>query len=393
MNSFSRASTLCLIALLLVSGCADEAQQAATPPAASEAHDDDHGPAADHADDAGADDEHDDHGDAAPRWDAASLAAAGIRIAPLQRQALSESLRAPGEVVDNAYGTTLITPRVEALVVKRHAKLGDEVLAGAPLATLSSVEVAGAQAALRLAEQEWSRVQALGREAISGRRYSEAQIAAEQARATAKAYGLSAHQRGLADGEFTLNAPHAGRITQDAFVIGERIEPGDTLFRLVDESVVWVDAKLPAEQAHRIAVGTPAEVVLGDVRLVGTVMQRAHHTSETTRSARVRLEVPNEGDRLHGGDFVEVHLQAGDAGPATLALPTAALVQLEGDTVAFRQDADGDIDAVAVRTGAVIGDQTVILEGLSEGDRVVVEGAYVLKAQQLKSQLGEGHAH
>ncbi|MBK9497604.1 MAG: efflux RND transporter periplasmic adaptor subunit [Xanthomonadales bacterium] len=393
MNSFSRASTLCLIALLLVSGCADEAQQAATPPAASEAHDDDHGPAADHADDAGADDEHDDHGDAAPRWDAASLAAAGIRIAPLQRQALSESLRAPGEVVDNAYGTTLITPRVEALVVKRHAKLGDEVLAGAPLATLSSVEVAGAQAALRLAEQEWSRVQALGREAVSGRRYSEAQIAAEQARATAKAYGLSAHQRGLADGEFTLNAPHAGRITQDAFVIGERIEPGDTLFRLVDESVVWVDAKLPAEQAHRIAVGTPAEVVLGDVRLVGTVMQRAHHTSETTRSARVRLEVPNEGDRLHGGDFVEVHLQAGDAGPATLALPTAALVQLEGDTVAFRQDADGDIDAVAVRTGAVIGDQTVILEGLSEGDRVVVEGAYVLKAQQLKSQLGEGHAH
>jgi cobalt-zinc-cadmium efflux system membrane fusion protein len=46
-----------------------------------------------------------------------------------------------------------------------------------------------------------------------------------------------------------------------------------------------------------------------------------------------------------------------------------------------------------VRTGAVIGDQTVILEGLSEGDQVVVEGAYVLKAQQLKSQLGEGHAH
>jgi len=388
MISFFRASTLCLIAFLLLSGCADESQQAATPPAAIEGHGDDHDDG--HADEAAADD---DHGDAAPRWDEASLAAAGIRIAPLQRKSLSESLRAPGEVIDNAYGTTLITPRVESLVVKRHAKLGDEVAAGAPLATLSSVEVAGAQAALRLAEQEWTRVQALGREAVSGRRYSEAQIAVEQARATAKAYGLSAHQRGLADGELTLTAPHAGRITQDAFVIGERIEPGDTLFRLVDESVVWVDAKLPAEQAHRIAVGTQAEVVLGDVRLVGTVMQRAHHTSEATRNARVRLEVPNEGDRLHGGDFVEVHLQAGNNGPATLALPTAALVQLEGDTVAFRQAADGDLDAVAVRTGAVIGDQTVILEGLNEGDRVVVEGAYVLKAQQLKSQLGEGHAH
>jgi membrane fusion protein, heavy metal efflux system len=41
----------------------------------------------------------------------------------------------------------------------------------------------------------------------------------------------------------------------------------------------------------------------------------------------------------------------------------------------------------------VVGDRTVILEGLNEGDRVVIEGAYVLKAQQLKAQLGEGHAH
>ena len=123
---------------------------------------------------------------------------------------------------------------LDGLALKRHAKLGDEVAAGAPLVTLSSIEVASAQAALRLAEQEWTRVQALGREAVSGRRYSEAQIAVEQARATAKAYGLSAQQRGLADGEFTLTAPHSGRITQDAFVIGERIEPGHTLFRLVD---------------------------------------------------------------------------------------------------------------------------------------------------------------
>ena len=396
MNPIARISALGLAALLVLSACSDElgtpenagANAAAKPEARADEHADD--------DEHGGDEHGDDHGEEeaeAPRWDATKLAQAGIRVEALQRRALNESLRAPGEVVDNGYGTTRITPRVEALVVKRHAKLGDEVAAGAPLVTLSSVEVAHAQAALRLAEQEWARVEALGREAVSGRRYSEAQIAAEQARATAKAYGLSAQQRASPDGAFTLTAPHAGRLTQDNFVIGERIEPGRTLFRLVDESVVWVDATLPAEQAHRVAVGTKAEVVLGDVRLVGTVMQRAHHTSEATRNAKVRLEVPNEADRLHGGDFVEVYLQAGDGGPATLALPTAALVQLEGDTVAFRQD-DGDrLTAVPVRTGAVIGDHTVILEGLTEGDRVVVEGAYVLKAQQLKSQLGEGHAH
>ena len=74
------------------------------------------------------------------KMDDAALKAAGIRVQVLQPSALSEELRAPGEVVDNAYGTTLITPRIEALVVRRHAKLGDEVRAGAPLVTLSSVD-------------------------------------------------------------------------------------------------------------------------------------------------------------------------------------------------------------------------------------------------------------
>jgi cobalt-zinc-cadmium efflux system membrane fusion protein len=389
MTILYRTLALALASVLVLGACADDNQ----PAAAAKTGDHANQGADEHADDhGGGDDEHGDEHDDAPRWDTAALEAVGIRLETLQPTPLSEILRAPGEVVDNAYGTTLITPRTEALVVKRHARLGDEVKQGAALVTLSSVEVAAAQAALRLAEQEWKRVQALGKEAVSGRRYSEAQVAVEQARATAQAYGLGASAGGNARGEFTLSAPHAGRLTQDAFVIGQRIEPGDVLFRLVDESVVWVDAKLPSEQAHRVTIGSEADIALGDLRLRGRVMQRAHHTSEDTRNAKVRLEVANDGDRLHGGDFVEVYLPAGEPGPAQLSLPTAALVQLEGDSVAFRQDGEA-LEAVPVRTGAVIGNRTVILGGLAAGDRVVVEGAYVVKAQKLKSQLGEGHAH
>ena len=330
------------------------------------------------------------------RMDAAAMEAAGIRVATLDAAALSEELRAPGEVVDDAYGTTLITPRVEAIVVRRHAKLGQDVPAGAPLVTLSSVEVAQAQGTLRIAEQDWKRVQDLGRDAVSGRRYTEAQVAAEQARAAAQAYGIAGSSAGRANGEFTLSAPHAGRITEDAFVVGERIEPGRTLFRLVDESIVWVDAKMPAENARRIAVDSGAQIVVGDKRLPGKVVQRAHRTSEDTRSALIRIEVPNEGDRLHGGDYVEVYLDASDGADATaaaLSVPTAALVQLEGETVVFRQESDGTLAPVAVRAGEVIGDRTIVLEGIAVGDSVVVEGAYALKAQMLKSKLGEGHAH
>ena len=325
--------------------------------------------------------------------DAAALEAAGIRLAKLDSGVVEDSLRAPGEVVDDAYGTTLITPRVEGLVVRRHAKLGDEVREGAPLVTLSSVEVSEAQGELAIAEQEWRRVESLGADAVSGRRYAEARVAVEQARAKARAYGLPGTAKGNANGEFTLTAPHAGRVTEDAFVVGERIEPGRTLFRLVDERVVWIDAKLATELARGVPAGSVATIVAGDTRLTGKVLRQAHRTSEATRNATIRIEVDNRNDRLHAGDYVDVFLKGSGEALPQVSVPNNALVQLEGRPVVFRQEPAGALAPVEVRPGAVIGDRTLIEEGLAPDDVVVVDGAFVLKAQLLKAQLGEGHAH
>ena len=74
-------------------------------------------------------------------------------------------------------------------------------------------------------------------------------------------------------------------------------------------------------------------------------------------------------------------------------MPTDALVQLEGETVVFRRNAAGALEPVPVRAGEVIGDSTVIREGLKAGDTVVVAGAFAVKSQMLKAQLGEGHGH
>ena len=76
-----------------------------------------------------------------------------------------------------------------------------------------------------------------------------------------------------------------------------------------------------------------------------------------------------------------------------LAVPTDAIVQIEGETVVFRRDDKGTLAPVTVRLGEVIGDRTVIREGLKPGDVVVVAGAFAVKSQILKAQLGEGHAH
>lgn len=388
--------TLAAAVLLMSAACSKSPETEATNSSASiknEAEDD-------KPDDANHAAEGDEDGAMAPvKMDATELEAAGIRLQTLQASSLSEELRAPGEVVDSAYGTTLITPRVEALVVSRQVRLGDEVRAGEPLVTLASVEVSDAQADLRIAEQEWRRVSALGREAVAGRRINEAKIAVDRARAKAQAYGLPGTTGGSVNGQFTLTAPHAGRITEDDFIVGERIEPGKALFRLVDESVVWVDAKIAPGTVPRIEAGSPATVVIGGQRIAGKVLRSAHRTSDATRNASVRLEVPNDEDLLHGGDFVEVYFEATSSGKGDdsaanqIAVPTDALVLIDGETVAFRLNADGALEPVPVRAGEVIGDHTVIREGLKAGDAVVVAGAFAVKSQMLKAQLGEGHGH
>ncbi|MCM2311154.1 MAG: efflux RND transporter periplasmic adaptor subunit [Steroidobacteraceae bacterium] len=382
LSLFAAASTLAL--LLATAACSPEQPAGATPAKSGEA--------ADHAE---GDEQHgDDEGESQSiTLDAAALEAAGIRLATLDASVMQEQVRAPGEVLDDAYGTTLVTPRVEGLVVRRHAKLGDEVVAGSPLVTLTSVEVSEAQGQLAIAEQEWQRMESLGPEAVSGRRYAEARITVEQARARARAYGIPGTARGSANGEFTLAAPHAGRITEDSFVVGERIEPGRALFRLVDERIVWIDAKLPAEIAQSVAAGSTATIVAGDARLSGKVLRQAHRTSEATRTAIVRIEVDNRDDRLHAGDYVDVYLERRGESRPQIALPSAALIQLEGESVVFRRNEHGALAPVEVRAGPVMGDHTMIEDGLAIGDTVVVEGAFALKAQLLKAQLGEGHGH
>jgi membrane fusion protein, heavy metal efflux system len=330
--------------------------------------------------------------------DAARQQQLGIATAAAAAEALSEELRAPGEVRANAYATTLVSPRIPAQIVHRHAKLGDTVEAGQPLVTLSSVEVAQAQGALIVAERDWQRVRQLGVEAVSAKRYTESQVARDQAFARLRAYGLGDREIGAlsrqgssrANGEFALVAPQAGRITTDDFVAGERVEPGKVLFTLVDESRVWVEAQLAPNAAERIAQGAAVRVLAHDQTLEGNVIQLSHRTAEASRTTPIRIEVPNTNDALHAGEFVETFI-ATRGTTKTLAVPTESIVQLQGQTTVFKLEGGDRFEPTPVQAGDTRGDRTVIEQGLAAGDIVAVKGAYVLKARLLKSQLGEGH--
>jgi cobalt-zinc-cadmium efflux system membrane fusion protein len=327
---------------------------------------------------------------------------AGIVVEPVMQRALSEVLRVPAEVVINSYQSARVTPRMQAQVVKRHVQLGDHVETGQALVTLSSVALSQAQGDLIVADREWRRVKSLGRKAVGERRYTEAEVARQQAFAKVLAYGMQQVQATellksgnavKAVGEFDLLSPLAGTVLQDNFIMGELIEPGRILFDISDESVLWVEARVTPSTLSTIKVGANARVSANGTDWIdGTVIQLHHRLNETTRTQGVRIAVENTADLLHPGQFAEAEITTGAAAPR-LAVPNDSLTLIKGVPTVFRMEAGGAFYTEEVEVGPTIGNWTVILSGLRDSESIAVSGVFHLKSLLLKSSLGEGHAH
>lgn len=353
---------------------------------------------------AAADDEDDHEGEEAGvvEMTVAERNAAGIEIAGVGVQTLTGSVRLPGEVVINAYRSAIVTTRVTAQVLARHVTLGETVETGQRLVTLSSVPMAEAQGALVIADREWQRVRELGKEIVSERRFTEAQVLQRQALAAILAYGMTADQAeallasgdaALATGEFDLLATQSGTILQDNFVVGEQIEPGRVLFSISDETTLWVEASAVPSDLSNFDIGTAARIAHGDDHWIeGRVIQMHHQLDETTRRQGVRIEVDNSDDHLHPGQFVEAEVSTGD-GPNVLAIPDSAITLIKGTPTVFRLENGHEFHPQPIRSGISTGGWTEVREGLVEGDEIAIEGIYTLKSLLLKASLGEGHAH
>ena len=336
--------------------------------------------------------DHDDHEDSLVVLEEKQIKVAGIETLQVKRDEYPDIVSAPGEVVLNAYRTTKVTPRIDAQITRRHARLGQAIAQGQPLVTLSSVEMAEAQGGLLVADREWKRSRKLGRKVISDRRYLEAQVARQQAWAKVVAYGMTESQIeallnegdvSRAAGSFELLSPQDGTVISDDFIVGEVAEAGRVLFSITDESTLWVDARLTPDDAAVVEVGASADISIGDQHLTGQVIQAHHSLDESTRTLSVHIEVANPGDQLHPGQFVTATIQSKN-GTAGFAVPVDAVLRSpDGDWQVFVETAPGRYEAREVEVRHSRGD-SVIVAGLKAGARIVSKGAFFIQSEIAK---------
>jgi RND family efflux transporter MFP subunit len=315
-----------------------------------------------------------------------------LEVVRLKMQPVADYIQVPGEVVSDAYSTSVISPLTDVRILKRHAVLGQHLKKGQPMVTLFSGQLAGLMGDLSISAREWSLVRKLGIQLAGKQRYDEARANYRQHVSKIKAFGISDDQIvDLLDskskqllGQYTLYAPHDGVVQEDEFLIGQQFKAGAELFVLVNESQVWVQAQVPPTQRLEVNKGLLVTITIAGKKYSGSLSQLAHSINEVTRTRMARVAVDNHDHQLHPGQFAQVRLPTKEATQA-LTLPESSFTRTpDGDWGVFVETAPGsyqlkEVDVVSEFPGFRV------IDGLSEGTPVVTRGAFFLASEQAKS--------
>lgn len=281
--------------------------------------------------------------------------------------------------------------------------------AGQDLAGLE-MEAARARAELGLAQRELARAEELfAARAIPEKQLDAARVAKEvaQARVSGTERQLGGYRSAQGGGSgaaarsaFELRSPIAGVVSFSDVTPGAVVEAGRTLVSVVNPSRLWLEVKVYEADAPKVEQSPGAAFTVagfdqefavgggdGGLVAVGTVIDRA------TRTVPVLFELPNPGGRLKPGMFAKATVYTGQT-IRGLAVPESAIVDDNGKPTVFVLSGGESFVKRAIRPGIRSGGFVQVLDGLSEGERVVSQGAYELKLASASGGIPEhGHAH
>jgi len=186
-------------------------------------------------------------------------------------------------------------------------------------------------------------------------------------------------------GSHELRTPIQGTVVERNVAPGQFIEGQVVAFKVANLNHLWIELDVFERNLSLIQVGDKAELkpLSGNSgTLEGKVAKVASTIDQETHSAKVRIEVENRDGRLRVGQAVKarIHCNGGKAMPRPL-VPTRAITFVDGKPRVFVATGPHAVRVTPVRLGANDGDETEIMDGLSETDEVVTDGAFALKSE------------
>ncbi|WP_291853730.1 efflux RND transporter periplasmic adaptor subunit [Bradyrhizobium sp.] len=304
----------------------------------------------------------------------------GAKSEPVMRQPIKSLIRAPGTVREDERRISVVTLRFEGFVESvANVTTGQHVHKGQPLMNVFSPALSSAAAEYLSALNAGATGQALK----GARRRLE---------------NLSAPESAIKELERTREislsipwlAPQDGEILERNAVNGMRAGPGDVLFRIADHQLVWVLVDIAERDLAQVTLGTKVTVrprALPGRTFAGSVSLIYPHLNAQTRTARVRIELPNPDSVLRPEMYVDAEIETGTPGPV-LAVPESAVLDSGSRQAVLIDKGEGRFEPRDVKLGRRGGGFAEVTDGVAEGEAVVTSANFLIDAESnLKAAL------
>jgi membrane fusion protein, copper/silver efflux system len=306
----------------------------------------------------------------------------GVRTETVEARVVMRPVRAVGTVMHDESRLTVVTMRsdgfVEDLFVSR---TGQHVHAGEPLFRVYSVDIQRAQIDLLIAMGTSQR--GSGVPAPDANRNLEGALQRLRNLAVPESRIREVREKGVNPRTLDWPAPATGDVIEKKIINGQRVQAGQELYRIADHSHLWVIADVAEADLPAIKIGTRATVMVRAYMaepIQGEVTFIYPELRAETRTARVRIEVPNPDGRLKVDMYADVLFQTGEAQPVA-AVPASAVIDSGTRQVVLIAKGEGRFEPRPVKIG-VRGDGYVeVLEGVSKGEEVVTSATFLIDAE------------